>query len=52
MSILKKTSVMNRIHALSELEKYIERKESLMGGKYKNVNDLLIANKRNCFFFY
>ena len=47
MVILEKTPEPNRVYILSELEKYIEREESLMGGKYKNVNDLLIANKNN-----
>ena len=34
------------IYILSELEKHIEREESLMGGKYKTINDLLIAKKK------
>ena len=46
MVILEKTPEPNRVYILSELEKYIEREESLRGGKYKNLNDLLTANEK------
>jgi len=36
----------NRVYVLSELEKYVERDDSLIGEKYKNINELIAAKKR------
>ena len=36
----------NAVYVLSELEKHIERENSLIGSKYKNINELIAAKKR------
>ena len=45
MPILEKTPEVNRIYVLSELEKYLEHKGSLISGSYKNVDEF-IAHKK------
>ena len=44
-AILKKSPEPNRVYVLSQLEKYIERENSLRGGKFKSVNELIASKK-------
>jgi len=44
-AILEKSPEPNKIYILSQLEKHIERENSFMGGKYKNINELITDKK-------